>query len=550
MRSSSSSLDSSSDLSSSEDLLPASEVDSDERPDSVQNGSGAPAPGFSKRSAPNPFAFKLWQLITFPSQLLFALAGMVGMAHYARQIVNIVPSKPAYIRLKRAVGSVGDVQGKEVRVDQWIAENVKSLRGVFRPSWWAPNGHLQTFFTVTGDFTKVDKVHYVRTYLRLPDGGTIGIDATPEDHTELSPETPTVVVCHGLTGGSHESYVRNILAWVIKPKAEGGMGARGVVVNFRGCAGVPVTTPQLYSAGTTMDLASALHFLRHRYPHSPFHGIGFSLGASVLSRYLGEAGASSLLSSGIVLGCPWDLAAMSHKLEHDWFTSNVYSSTLGKNVLRLFFKAYDANPALFESDRSLVRDTIETLKIHRKNMGSKTRLRRIDDLMVCKIGGPTGIGAWPFNDAGEYYEWASPRRLLHGVKVPLLAINAFDDPVVDCTALPLQELKASSHVYTVITGSGGHLGWFDGPFPLFSSVQSKRRWVLKPVSEFLRAAERDLDPTSQVYTTQKEGWEWVDLERGGHAIAGLERVGWKVLREGELVAGEKDEGEGGVLQGL
>ena len=58
-----------------------------------------------------------------------------------------------------------------------------------------------------------------------------GIDATPEKHHGLQADEPTVVVRHGLTGGRHESYVRNILAWVTKPKEDGGLGGRGVVVN-------------------------------------------------------------------------------------------------------------------------------------------------------------------------------------------------------------------------------------------------------------------------------------------------------------------------------
>lgn len=41
------------------------------------------------------------------------------------------------------------------------------------------------------------------------------------------------MVCHGLTGGSYESYVRNVLAKVIAPRTEGGMGGRAVVVNVR-----------------------------------------------------------------------------------------------------------------------------------------------------------------------------------------------------------------------------------------------------------------------------------------------------------------------------
>jgi predicted alpha/beta-fold hydrolase len=60
-----------------------------------------------------------------------------------------------------------------------------------------------------------------------------GLDFCPPHHEELPLDTPTLVVCHGLTGGSHESYVRNILAMAVKPKDEGGLGARGIVVNVR-----------------------------------------------------------------------------------------------------------------------------------------------------------------------------------------------------------------------------------------------------------------------------------------------------------------------------
>jgi uncharacterized protein len=73
----------------------------------------------------------------------------------------------------------------------------------------------------------------------------------------LPEDTPTVVVLHGLTGGlladhaccphtvelmhvsllqgSHESYVRAILAPACTPVSDGGLGYRAVVVNFRGC---------------------------------------------------------------------------------------------------------------------------------------------------------------------------------------------------------------------------------------------------------------------------------------------------------------------------
>jgi predicted alpha/beta-fold hydrolase len=58
-----------------------------------------------------------------------------------------------------------------------------------------------------------------------------------------------------LTGGSHESYVINILGQVTKASEgeKGGLGWRGCVVNFRGCGGSPITSQQLYHGGYTVS---------------------------------------------------------------------------------------------------------------------------------------------------------------------------------------------------------------------------------------------------------------------------------------------------------
>ena len=122
--------------------------------------------------------------------------------------------------------------------------------------------------------------------------------------------------------GSHESYVRAILAPAVSPKSGGGLGFRAVVVNFRGCkgaypyhvtchqmlrcatgAGVPITSPQLYSAGHTEDYRAAILYVRARYPKAPLLGIGFSLGANVITRYVAEEGDGCRLVSAVALGC-------------------------------------------------------------------------------------------------------------------------------------------------------------------------------------------------------------------------------------------------------
>jgi len=68
-------------------------------------------------------------------------------------------------------------------------------------------------------------------------------------------------------------------------------------------AGVPLTSPQLYSSCHTDDLRQALVYISHRYPQAPLLGVGFSLGANVLTRYVAEEGEDCRLVSACVLAC-------------------------------------------------------------------------------------------------------------------------------------------------------------------------------------------------------------------------------------------------------
>jgi len=97
--------------------------------------------------------------------------------------------------------------------------------------------------------------------------------------------------------------VRHIVAAACAPKEEGGLGYRAAVINFRGCAGVPLTSPRLYSAACTDDLACGALYISSLFPKAKLIGVGFSLGANVVTRYLGEEGVNSRLAGGCVLAC-------------------------------------------------------------------------------------------------------------------------------------------------------------------------------------------------------------------------------------------------------
>lgn len=66
---------------------------------------------------------------------------------------------------------------------------------------------------------------------------------------------------------------------------------------------MPLTSGQLYSAGHTDDLRQAVVYISQKYPRAPLLGLGFSLGANVMIRYLSEEGDKCRLRAACGLGC-------------------------------------------------------------------------------------------------------------------------------------------------------------------------------------------------------------------------------------------------------
>lgn len=66
---------------------------------------------------------------------------------------------------------------------------------------------------------------------------------------------------------------------------------------------MPITSPQLYSAGHTDDIRQAVYHISNQFPDAPLLGLAFSLGANVMTRYIAEEGEHCRLQSACVLGC-------------------------------------------------------------------------------------------------------------------------------------------------------------------------------------------------------------------------------------------------------
>ena len=79
-----------------------------------------------------------------------------------------------------------------------------------------------------------------------------------------------------------------------------------------------MTLTQLNSGGYSDDLRCAITFLSHLAPSAPLYGIGFSLGANILAKYLGEEGVKTPLKCGLILAAPWNFEQCVQPSDRVW----------------------------------------------------------------------------------------------------------------------------------------------------------------------------------------------------------------------------------------
>ena len=104
-------------------------------------------------------------------------------------------------------------------------------------------------------------------------------------------------------------------------------------------------------------------------------------------------------------------------------------------------------------------------------------LQEFDDTFTKIAGGPAPH--FPFPDANAYYIWGSSHNMVQHIRVPFLAINSGDDPVVSSAPT---DSGGNGLVVMELTKGGGHIGWFQAS----SGHGHLDRWTTKPVLEWLK----------------------------------------------------------------
>jgi len=327
-------------------------------------------------------------------------------------------------------------------------------------------------------------------------------------------QTPIVLILHGINNDTDFGYIRRLM----RTCTDRGWIAAGM--NFRGCGGVPLETPRLYTGAYTGDLRSVVNQLSHRLElavdmglrnprhrptiiegePAPLFLVGNSLGANVMVKYLGEEGLASnehpkalprCLAGGVSLGNP--LVINSGKISFPW--GHILVLGLKKSILMQYKRFREFRETNFQSTISKALWQTHTVGEFDKVVAPFMIRNEPTYPFLTKIG-------YEDPDAGpKYWKDACSYTHVENVTIPLLKISAQDDFLVAKHAVSkINHCLHNPNLMVVKTKSGGHLGWFHVGSEEGACGILGRSWADQATADFI-AAVMDKKQDEYLWTT-------------------------------------------------
>lgn len=318
--------------------------------------------------------------------------------------------------------------------------------------------HLSSAMAYVDSGPPSNEGEYIRfreVFTMSADGAQIGVDwevpRTAQANREVEVlhgpiQDPVVIILHGINNHSQFGYMKSL------QRIFSQRGWNAMAVNFRGCGGVKMTTPRGYNAAYTGDLRSLVHQVAARMSQNNRARIllvGNSIGANLVTKYLGEEGLAGTLpdcvAGGVSLGSP-----MLFYSSHVGFPFSILMGVARKKTY------WDQRHAIQNMNDPLF------AKAKRDGIWSAHTIGALDEaaapLMIrndpyppfgIKLGYETGHDYWM--DSGSY-------KVSSFISVPFLQVVAQDDFLCYSTSQRLLAYVLSNpNIMVVETKCGGHL---------------------------------------------------------------------------------------------
>ena len=238
-------------------------------------------------------------------------------------------------------------------------------------------------------------------FVALADGDQLALH--DDQPAVWQPGNRASLMVHGL-GGSHASgYMRRIAAKL------NGIGERTFRLDLRGCGAGFGFAKQPYYGGCSDDLAATVRRVGELCPGSPLSLIGFSLGANVVLKLLGELRGRPLagVDHAMAISPPIDLERSSQSLLQGF--NRVYDRYFVATLMRLIRPPSDSSSRL--AGRKISGAAAFVIRVrrsfHRANLGLFWSKRL---LSTVQFAGTTRANRSAHN---HHYR---PRRSIHSVQ--------------------------------------------------------------------------------------------------------------------------------------
>jgi predicted alpha/beta-fold hydrolase len=372
---------------------------------------------------------------------------------------------------------------KDTPFNRQLLDECKVIQNSYEPTFWMVNAHVQVQWAE--HIKKRPNMDLQREFLNTRDGGTVCLDWY---NATQDPEAPILILLHGLTGGSHSKYVRHFAEYMVQQAKKSNTTIwRPVFFVRRGCGVNPITSPTPYSLCNLEDFQFVLNHIKQKYPKAPMYGVGFSAGATVLSKYLGVMGKHSEIKGAV-------LASGAYEFDVATQSSTNLIGKMYDRILCMMVKRKTFSKGLHHFHQHKHINIIEA--------SNARTIREFDAHFTSKVFG--------FKSVEEFYTHSASHSDMPNIQVPTLAIHALDDPILLARNLPFSEIvenklvsmskdhllverfkvKDHDHLVVCITPNGAHHSYLEGLWPMTHS------WLDRAGAEFLFAV-RALEQNTQ-----------------------------------------------------
>jgi predicted alpha/beta-fold hydrolase len=311
----------------------------------------------------------------------------------------------------------------------------------YKAPLWIGGKHAQTI--IPNLFRKVkDAPVYLRERIMTDDHDFLDLDFSCKGNERLA------IVTHGLEGNSRGSYVLGMVKEFNDHKWD------ALAWNFRGCSGELNHSVRFYHAGSTDDLKCVVDHVLKTKKYKEIVLVGFSLGANLILKYLGEQGEDvpREISKAVAISAPCDLFACIQAI----------SSGLNQIYLLHFMISLKAKMAKKAKRFPEIFSGVKISKIR--------HIIEFDNLITAPLCG--------FKDAFHYYAECSSKRNILDIRIPTLIVNAQNDPFLHPSSFPARECEKSHFVTLESPYDGGHQGFI-------KNTLSSSFWIDERAVEFV-----------------------------------------------------------------